>query len=193
MSTGQELPIVEVADQEGWRQWLEANHADGRGVWLKFAKKGSPTPTVTYGEAIEEALCYGWIDGQVRAHDSHFYLQRFTPRRARSKWSQINREKATRLIAGGRMMPAGVAQVEAAQANGRWEAAYPAQSKATVPNDFQSELDRNPQAGPFFATLKGQARYAFLYRLHDVTKPEARAKRIANYIELLRSGRTLQD
>jgi uncharacterized protein YdeI (YjbR/CyaY-like superfamily) len=147
MSTGQELPIVEVADQEGWRQWLEANHADARGLWLKLAKKGSPTPTVTYGEAIEEALCYGWIDGQVRAHDSHFYLQRFTPRRARSKWSQINREKATRLIAGGRMMPAGVAQVEAAQADGRWEAAqadgrweaaYPARS----PGEADRELHR---------------------------------------------------
>lgn len=184
---------MQVPDQEGWRQWLEANHRDAPGAWLKFAKKGSLTPTVTYAEAIEEALCYGWIDGQVRRHDDDFYLQRFTQRRPRSKWSQINREKATRLIAAGRMRPGGRAQVEAAQADGRWEAAYPAQSNATVPADFQRELDRNPQAGAFFATLKGQARYAFLYRLHNVTKPEARAKRIADYIELLSSGRTLQD
>jgi uncharacterized protein YdeI (YjbR/CyaY-like superfamily) len=191
MAPGQELPIVEAADQQGWRRWLDANHATLPGAWLKFAKKGSPTSTVSYGEAVEEALCYGWIDGQVRAHDAHFYLQRFTPRRARSKWSQINREKAARLIEAGRMRPAGMAHVQAAQADGRWEAAYPAQSNATVPDDFQRELDRNPKAHDFFDTLTGQTRYAFLYRLHNVSKPEARAKRIANYIELLSSGRTL--
>ena len=193
MSAGQELPIVQVPDQEGWRQWLEANHRDAPGAWLKLAKKGSPTRTVTYAEAIEEALCHGWIDGQVRAHDESFYLQRFTPRRLRSKWSQINREKATRLIAAGRMRPSGMVQVQDAQADGRWEAAYPAQSNATVPDDFQRELDRNPQAGAFFATLKGQARYAFLYRLHNVSRPAARAERIADYIELLSSAKTLQD
>jgi uncharacterized protein YdeI (YjbR/CyaY-like superfamily) len=193
MTTGRELPIVELPDQEAWRQWLDANHAEAPGAWLKFAKKGSSTRTVTYAEAIEEALCYGWIDGQTRSYDESFHLQRFTPRRPRSKWSQINREKATRLIADGRMHPAGLAQVEGAKADGRWEAAYPPQSTATVPEDFQRELDQNPQASAFFATLKGQARYAFLYRLHNVTKPESRAKRIAGYIELLSSGKTLQD
>jgi uncharacterized protein YdeI (YjbR/CyaY-like superfamily) len=193
MTTGQELPIVELPDQEAWRQWLEANHAEAPGAWLKFAKKGSSTPTVTYAEAIEEALCHGWIDGQVRPYDESFYLQRFTPRRPRSKWSQINREKATRLMADGRMHPAGLAQVEGAKADGRWESAYPPQSAATVPEDLQRELDQNPQASAFFATLKGQARYAFLYRLHNVTKPESRTKRIAGYIELLSSGKTLQD
>ncbi|HUE25198.1 MAG TPA: YdeI/OmpD-associated family protein [Solirubrobacteraceae bacterium] len=191
MSTGQELPIVEAADQQAWRAWLEANHASPSGVWLKFAKKGSPTPSVSYGEAIEEALCYGWIDGQVRAHDEHFYLQRFTPRRPRSKWSQINREKATRLLADGRMRPAGLAQIDAARADGRWDAAYPAQSAASVPDDLQQALDQNPEARAFFETLTGSTRYAFLYRLHHVVKPASRAKRIADYIELLSAGKTL--
>lgn len=191
MSTGQELPIVEAPDQRAWRAWLEANHFAQAGAWLKFAKKGSPAATVSYAEAVEEALCYGWIDGQVRAHDAHFYLQRFTPRRARSKWSQINREKATRLLAEGRIRPAGEAQIEAAKADGRWEAAYPAQSAAAVPEDLERALDANPKAKAFFETLTGSTRYAFLYRLHHVTNPEARAKRIANYVELLSAGETL--
>ncbi len=193
MTAAQDLPIVEAADRQRWRSWLEANHASSGGAWLKFAKKGSPTATVSYAEALEEALCYGWIDGQVRRFDEHFYLQRFTPRRARSKWSENNREKATRLIADGRMKPAGLAQVEAARGDGRWDAAYPAQGSATVPEDFQRALDQNPGAQAFFATLTGSARYAFLYRLHHVARPEARAKRIAGYIEALSAGRTLQD
>jgi len=191
MSTGQDLPIVQPDGREAWRAWLEENHASRAGVWLKFAKKGSPTPTVTYSEAIEEAVCFGWIDGQVRAHDEHFYLQRFTPRRPKSKWSQINREKATRLLAEGRVRPPGLAQIEAAKADGRWEAAYPAQSAAHVPDDLQEALDHNPRAKEFFETLTGSTRYAFLYRLHNVTKPEARAKRIAGYIELLNEGKTV--
>jgi uncharacterized protein YdeI (YjbR/CyaY-like superfamily) len=186
-----ELPIVELPDQAAWREWLENNHAALDGVWLKFAKKSSPHRTVSQPEAIEEALCFGWIDGQARSHDEHFYLQRFTPRRARSKWSQINVEKAERLIAAGRMHAAGLAQVAAAKADGRWEAAYPPQSQAQVPEDLQRALDAEPAAREFFETLTGATRYAFLYRLHNVTKPEARAKRIAGYIELLRAGRTL--
>jgi uncharacterized protein YdeI (YjbR/CyaY-like superfamily) len=192
MATGQELPIIEAKDQRAWRDWLAKNHEREAGVWLKLAKKSSPTPSVTYAEALEEALCFGWIDGQVRRFDQHFYLQRFTPRRPRSKWSQINREKATSLIEAGRMQPSGLAQVEAAQADGRWEAAYPAQSQARVPDDFQTALDAHPQARAFFETLTGSARYAFLYRLHDVTDPRRRAQRIADYIERLAAGRTLQ-
>jgi uncharacterized protein YdeI (YjbR/CyaY-like superfamily) len=188
-----ELPIIETRDQDAWRDWLQANHASQDAVWLKLAKKSSPEPTVTQPEAIEEALCFGWIDGQGRSHDEHHYLQRFTPRRARSKWSQINREKAERLIADGRMHAAGLAQVEAAKADGRWEAAYPAQSQAQVPEDFQRALDEDGAAKRFFETLTGSARYAFLYRLHHVRKPDARAKRIAEYVELLRSGQTLHD
>lgn len=193
MATQRDLPIVEAGDQRAWRRWLTAHHASESGVWLKFAKKGSPTATVSYPEALEEALCFGWIDGQVRRFDEHFYLQRFTPRRPRSKWSQINREKATRLISEGRMQPAGLAQVEAAKADGRWEAAYPAQSQARVPEDFQRALEENPEAHAFFRTLTGSARYAFLYRLHDIRKPEVRTKRIAEYIQRLSAGRTLQD
>jgi uncharacterized protein YdeI (YjbR/CyaY-like superfamily) len=192
-AAGQDLPIVEAEDQLAWRRWLEANHTSDAGVWLKFAKKGSPTPSVTYGEAVEEALCFGWIDGQARGYDEQFYLQRFTPRRARSKWSQINREKATRLMAEGRMQPPGLAQIEAARADGRWDAAYPPQSQAAVPDDLQRALDDHPQAGAFFATLTGSARYAFLYRLHNVTHAAARARRIAEYVELLAAGKTLQD
>jgi uncharacterized protein YdeI (YjbR/CyaY-like superfamily) len=192
MSTGQDLPIVEAADQQAWRAWLEVNHASPTGVWLKFAKKGSPTPSVSYREAVEEALCYGWIDGQSRSYDEHFYLQRFTPRRSRSKWSQINREKATRLLAEGRVTPSGLAQIEAAKADGRWDAAYPGQGAARIPKDLQQALDQNPKAKAFFETLTGSTRYAFLYRLHNVVRPESRAKRIANYIELLDAGKTLQ-
>lgn len=193
MSSLEGLPIVEVADQQAWARWLEANHGSAPAVWLRFAKKGAPASTVTYGQAIEEALCYGWIDGQVRAYDEHFYLQRFTPRRPRSKWSQVNRQKATRLLADGRMRPAGLAQIEAARADGRWDAAYPAQSQAAVPDDFREALDQNPQARKFFETLTGSARYAFLYRLHNVSTPAARAKRITSYIELLSAGKTLHD
>jgi uncharacterized protein YdeI (YjbR/CyaY-like superfamily) len=193
MGTFEDLPIVQAADKAEWRKWLEQNHDRVAAVWLKFAKKGAPVPTVSYAEAIEEALCHGWIDGQVRAFDAHFYLQRFTPRRPRSKWSEINREKATKLIAEGRMRPAGLAQVEAAKADGRWDAAYPAQSRATVPDDFQQALDQNDDAKAFFETLTGATRYAFLYRLHNVTDPPARAKRIASYIERLSAGRTLED
>ena len=188
-----ELPIVEHPDQVSWRAWLETHHAGADGAWLKLAKKGAPTPTVTYAQAVEEALCYGWIDGQARRLDEHFYLQRFTPRRPRSVWSQINREKAERLIAAGRMHPAGLAQVKAAQADGRWEAAYPAQSRAEVPDDFQHALDKNLDAKAFFSTLTGSARYAFLYRLHQVRDEAKRAQRIARYIELLACEKTLQD
>jgi uncharacterized protein YdeI (YjbR/CyaY-like superfamily) len=193
MATGPDLPIVEATDQRAWRGWLTKNHTRTEGAWLKFAKKSSPTPSVSYAEALEEAICFGWIDGQVRRFDEHFYLQRFTPRRRASKWSQINRGHAERLIAAGRMQPPGLAAVEAAQADGRWDAAYPAQSQATVPEDFQRALDENQSAKDFFAELTGSTRYAFLYRLHNVRRPEARSQRIADYIERLSTGRTLED
>jgi uncharacterized protein YdeI (YjbR/CyaY-like superfamily) len=193
MAPGDELPIVDAADQRAWHRWLTANHERTDGVWLRFAKKSSPTPSVSYAEALEEALCFGWIDGQVRRFDEHFYLQRFTPRRPRSKWSEKNREHATRLIESGRMQAAGLAQVEAAKADGRWDAAYPAQSEARVPEDFQAALAENPQAEAFFQTLTGSARYAFLYRLHNVRDPRRRSERIGDYIARLAAGRTLSD
>jgi uncharacterized protein YdeI (YjbR/CyaY-like superfamily) len=190
VSAEQELPILEFPDQHAWERWLEDNHASARGVWLKFAKKAAPVKTVVHGEALEIALCFGWIDGQGKPHDEQFYLMRFTPRRPRSKWSQINREKATRLIAEKRMRPPGLAQVTAAQADGRWEAAYEPQSRATVPDDFQRALDENPAAKEFFETLKGTNRYAFLYRIRDAKKPETRAKRIAQFVEMLNERKT---
>ena len=185
------LPILECADDERWRAWLQANHLASRGVWLKFAKKDAAATTVDHAHALATAICFGWIDGQVRRYDESFWLQRFTPRGPRSKWSQVNRAAAEELIAAGRMQSAGLAQVQAARADGRWEAAYEPQSRATVPDDLRAALDADPAAGEFFATLTGQRRYAFLYRLHHVTTPEARARRIAGYIELLREGKTL--
>jgi uncharacterized protein YdeI (YjbR/CyaY-like superfamily) len=189
-----ELPILAPPDRVAWSKWLAAHHADRPGVWLKLAKKDSGAPeTLTYAEALEEAIRYGWIDGQKAAHDATHWLQRFTPRSASSKWSQVNRQTAERLIEADRMTPAGLAPVEAAKRDGRWESAYEPQSRATVPEDLQRALNENPTANEFFVTLKGARRYAFLYRLHQTKRPETRAKKIAAYIELLEQGRTLHD
>jgi uncharacterized protein YdeI (YjbR/CyaY-like superfamily) len=186
-----ELPIVRCANAADWEQWLAAQPADSPGVWLQIAKKDCEPATVTYDAALDSAICFGWIDGQKRAHDPTCWLQRFTPRGPRSKWSQINRDRAQRLIADGRMRPAGRAEVDAAQSDGRWEAAYEPQGRATVPPDLQEALDANPAAKRFFATLTGSRRYAFLYRLHNVKTDKGRERRIASYIELLSEGRTL--
>ncbi|HET8980856.1 MAG TPA: YdeI/OmpD-associated family protein [Solirubrobacteraceae bacterium] len=186
-----ELPTLHCAAAEDWERWLETNHAASPGVWLRFAKRGAGEPSVGFPQALELAICFGWIDGQLRPLDSGFYLRRFTPRGPRSRWSQVNRSKAEDLIAAGRMRAPGLAQVQAAQADGRWEAAYEPQSRATVPDDLQRALAAEPAAGEFFETLTGVRRYAFLYRLHHVKDPQARARRIAGYIELLREGRTL--
>jgi uncharacterized protein YdeI (YjbR/CyaY-like superfamily) len=193
MSLHRGLPVLDLPDRDAWGSWLQANHASSAGLWLRLAKKGAPVTSVTHAEALEEAIRHGWIDGQRLANDDHTFLQRFTPRRPRSKWSQINRQKALDLIAEGRMTPAGLEQVRAAQADGRWERAYEPQSRATVPADLLRELDRNPAAKEFFETLTGSRRYAFLYRLHETTRPEARAKRIADYVKLLGDRKTLLD
>lgn len=186
-----QLPILELPDRVAWEEWLSANHAASEGVWLKIAKKGASRSSVTQAEAIEAAVCFGWIDGQIGRFDEDFYLQRLTPRRPRSKWSAINRERAERLISEGLMQPAGLAAYQAAMADGRLEDAYPPQSKATVPDDFQAALDDHPAAERFFQTLTGADRYAFLYRLHHVKDPRRRAQRIAAYIDVLSEGRTL--
>ncbi len=186
-----ELPIHEAPTVADWERWLEEQHAASPGVWLMIAKRGSDAASVSYPEALETALCFGWIDGQKRGRDERHWLQRFTPRGPRSRWSQINRETAEALIAAGRMQPAGLRQVEAARSDGRWAAAYPPQSSATVPDDLQSALDENPAARAFFMTLTGSARYAFLYRLHSVRSPVGRRERIAGYIKRLSQGRTL--
>jgi uncharacterized protein YdeI (YjbR/CyaY-like superfamily) len=185
------LEIVQPAAAADWEAWLDDHHADAPGVWLKLGKKGCPVPSVSYAQALEGALCFGWIDGQIRGLDAHFTLRRFTPRRPRSKWSQINCAHAERLIAAGRMRPAGFAQLEAAQADGRWDAAYAPPSRIEVPDDLQAALDAHPDAMAFFATLKSIDRYAYLYRLHHVTDATRRAKRIEGYIERLARGETL--
>ena len=158
---------------------------DSKGIWLKIAKKEVGIPSVNYSEALDSALCYGWIDGQKGSFDDKYWLQKFTPRRAKSGWSKVNCDKATELIAKGRMQPAGLRQVELAQADGRWESAYHSQSKITVPEDFQDELDKNPQAKEFFSTLNSANRYAILYRLQTAKKPETRSARIQKFIEML--------
>jgi uncharacterized protein YdeI (YjbR/CyaY-like superfamily) len=186
-----EQPVLSFATPGELEAWLSEHAEDSDGIWLKFAKKGSGIRSVVYPEALETALCHGWIDGQVKRLDEDHYLQRFTPRRARSKWSKRNRKMAERLIAEGRMRPAGLAEVERAQRDGRWEEAYDSPSTATVPADFQAALDAEPAAAEFFSGLGSTKRYPFLYRIQDAKRPETRAKRIAEYVELLRAGRTL--
>ena len=177
------------ASAADWETWLAERHATADVCWIKFAKKGSGLPTVTYAEALDVALCWGWIDGQVAKLDGTHYLQRFTPRRARSKWSQRNREHVARLEAAGRMQPPGRAEVERAKADGRWDAAYPSPANMAVPGDLQAALDADPVAAAAFAALDGQNRYAILYRLHDAQRPETRARRVAQFTQLLREGR----
>jgi uncharacterized protein YdeI (YjbR/CyaY-like superfamily) len=186
-----ELPILEFEDRGAWQRWLAAQHRSSDGVWLKLARRRSGFNSVTYAEALEEALCYGWIDAQKAPHDESFWLQRFMPRGPRSKWSKINRQKATALIEQGRMTDAGLAQVEAARRDGRWESAYASPRNATVPDDFRQALDENPAAKEFFATLGSTRRYSFLYRIEDAKRPETRARRIREYVAMLAEGRTI--
>jgi uncharacterized protein YdeI (YjbR/CyaY-like superfamily) len=183
-----DLPILLFASKEDLEAWFEENHADAEGLWLKIAKKGSGVESVNYAEALELALCFGWIDSQKRGFDDAFFLQRFTPRRPRGKWSQINRAKAEALIAAGAMRPAGLAEVEAAKADGRWDGAYAGQRAATVPDDLRQELDRNEAAGEFFAKLDSANRYAILYRLEEAKKPETRQKRLLKFVAMLERG-----
>jgi uncharacterized protein YdeI (YjbR/CyaY-like superfamily) len=185
------LPRIAFRSPAEWEAWLEANHADSDGVWIKMAKKGAGIESVRYPEVLDSALSFGWIDARREAFDESYFLQRFTPRRARSKWSQINREKAEQLIADGRMRPAGLAEVDRAKGDGRWEAAYPSQRNLTVPDDLQRELDVRPKAQEFFDGLGSQNRYAILYRLHDAKKPETRARRLAKFVAMLEAGETI--
>lgn len=188
-----ELVQLYCETEQDWERWLEAHHAESEGVWLKFAKKGTAASSVTYAEALTVALCFGWIDSQSKRLDDDFYVQRFTPRRARSNWSKINCARALELIEQGRMRPAGLREVQAAQADGRWEAAYDPPSTATVPDDLQAALDQNPAAQAFFAQLDSRNRYAILHRIQTVKRPETRQKRIAETINMLNEGRRLYD
>jgi uncharacterized protein YdeI (YjbR/CyaY-like superfamily) len=186
-----DLPILPFACQSDWEAWLEQNHSDPQGLWLKIAKKASGIATVTYAEALDAALCFGWIDGQRGRFDDEWFVQRFTPRRARSRWSQINRDRVERLIADGRMRPAGLAEIERAKEDGRWDAAYASQSKIEVPADLRRALDANPAAKQLFAKLDSANRYAILYRVHDAKRAETRARRIERFVAMLARGETI--
>jgi uncharacterized protein YdeI (YjbR/CyaY-like superfamily) len=183
-----ELPIHLFADPGELEAWLEQNHDSSAGAWLKIAKKGTGKRSVTYAEALELALCFGWIDSQKRGFDEAYFLQRFTPRRPRGRWSKINREKAEALLTAKQMRPAGLAEVEAAKADGRWEAAYEGQRTAKVPADLQRELDASPAAAEFFAGLDSANRYAVIYRLNDAKKPETRERRLRKFVAMLERG-----
>jgi uncharacterized protein YdeI (YjbR/CyaY-like superfamily) len=183
-----DYPVREFESAGAFEAWLHEAHADEPGVWLRLAKKGSGVPSATYAEALEVALCYGWIDGQARKVDDTWYVQKFTPRRARSMWSKRNRDKVAALIDSGRMQRAGLREIERAQADGRWDAAYDGSATATVPDDLQRALEANPAAVDFFAGLNSRNRYAILHRLQSAKKPETRARRIAQFVEMLARG-----
>jgi uncharacterized protein YdeI (YjbR/CyaY-like superfamily) len=186
-----EPPVLSFASRAKWEAWLERHHGDEAGVWLRIAKKGAAARTVGYPDVLEVALCFGWIDGQRRPLDAEFFLQRFTPRRARSRWSRTNREWAVRLIDSGAMREPGLREVERAKADGRWDAAYEGQRTAGVPDDLRRALEENEAAARFFETLDAQNRYAILYRVQDAKRPDTRARRIAQFVEMLASGETL--
>jgi uncharacterized protein YdeI (YjbR/CyaY-like superfamily) len=185
------LPIVPFASAEGWALWLREHHDDSSGLWLKLAKLGTGVPSVTYAEALDVALCHGWIDGQKAPYDATHWLQRFTRRGPRSTWSKINRDKVTALIAQGRMTPSGQREIDAAMQDGRWEAAYDSARTMTVPEDLQARLDLEPRARDLFATLDRANRYAILYRVQTARKPETRARRIEQLVAMLAEGRKL--
>ena len=188
--TSIELLTLPFESKKKWADWLAKQHDKSTGVWLKMSKKGTGIPSVTYEEALDVALCYGWIDGQKKGFDDQFWLQKFMPRGLKSIWSKINTEKAEKLIASGEMKPAGLKAVEAAKQDGRWEAAYESQKNISVPEDFQSALDKNKKAKAFFATLSGANRYAFLFRIQTAKKAETREKRIRQFVEMLEKGET---
>lgn len=185
------LPILGFADAAALGRWLAAHHAESPGFWLKIAKAGSGERSPSYGEALDEALRFGWIDGQKAKLDAAFYLQRFTPRRRRSRWSKINRGRAEALIANGRMERAGQVQVDAARADGRWDAAYDSHRTAGVPDDLAVALDADPAARAFFDGLSAQNRYAILHRVQEAKRPETRARRIAKYVAMCARHETL--
>jgi uncharacterized protein YdeI (YjbR/CyaY-like superfamily) len=181
------------ASSAAFEAWLEAHSADSDGIWLEIAKKGAAKSSITYPEALDVALCFGWIDGQKGSLDDERWLQRFTPRRAKSIWSQINREKVAALIAAKRVRPSGLKQVELAKADGRWDAAYAGQRTAEVPPDLAAALAKDKRAEKFFAALDGANRYAILFRLHNVKRAETRARKVSEFVAMLRDGKKLYE
>jgi len=185
--------ILTFTSREALEEWLAEHHDVSEGIWVKIAKKASGARSVSYAEAIDVALCFGWIDGQKGALDGEHWLQRFTPRTPKSKWSKINRDKATDLIRQKRMRPPGMKQVELARKDGRWDAAYPSQSKAEVPEDLERALAKNKKAAAFFAKLDGANRYAILYRLHHTKTAEARAAKVEKFTKMLSLGKKIHE
>ena len=185
------LPVIAFATREAFEAWLAAQPTDHPGLWVKLAKKSAGVPSVTRSEMVDALLAHGWIDGQGAPCDEHWFLTRCTPRRPRSKWSQINRDRVEALLAAGRMTPAGLAEVERARADGRWDAAYAPPSTIEVPEDLRAALAANPQAAAFFEGLDGANRYGILYRLHDARKPETRARRLQQFVAMLAEGRKI--
>jgi uncharacterized protein YdeI (YjbR/CyaY-like superfamily) len=189
--SNQDLPVRRFASRAAWEKWLAANHKRSAGVWLELPKKGSEQASVTRADALEVALCYGWIDSQVNSVDEDRYRQRFTPRRARSKWSKINCAAMERLNAEGRLAPAGIREMESAKRDGRWEAAYASPKAIVVPPDLEARLAKNPRAHRAFEKLDSRNRYAILYRLHDAKRPETRQRRLEQFVAMLEAGRTI--
>jgi len=187
----QGLPVLPFATREEWCEWLAAQPDDSRGAWVKFARSGSATASVSHAEALEEALRQGWIDGQVRRLDDAWWLQRFGPRTKRSRWSKVNREAAERLIDEGRMPPRGLREVERARADGRWDAAYAPPSRARVPDDLARAFEAAPAARAFFETLDSRNRYSVLHRIETAKRPETRARRIEQFVAMLSRGERL--
>lgn len=191
METLADVPIRAFADAKSWNEWLDKNHADQVGVWIKIAKKASGIPSVTYAEAVDEALCYGWIDGLKRSYDEQYFLQKFTPRRKRSVWSKVNIGKVEVLVAAGRMQAQGLAEIELAKADGRWDAAYESQANATVPDDLIAALEQDSNAKDFFESLTKAERYSILWRLMTARTPETRSKRLASMVASLAIGKKI--
>jgi uncharacterized protein YdeI (YjbR/CyaY-like superfamily) len=186
-----DLPVLTFPSITSWQDWLEAEGPRSAGIWLKISKKGAAEPTISYSDALEVALCFGWIDGQKAGLDEEHWLQRFTPRKPGSRWSKINTQKAEELIEAGRMQPAGLHEVEQARADGRWETAYAGQRAAAVPDDLRRALDANPAASEFFDTISSVNRYAILYRIGAVKRPETRARKIMQYVQMLAEHQTI--
>jgi uncharacterized protein YdeI (YjbR/CyaY-like superfamily) len=184
-------PILEFENKKSFEKWLAKNHAKEEGVWLKISKSKSGIKSVNHNEALEVALCYGWIDGQRNGLDENYFMQKFTPRRGKSIWSVINKQKVTKLIKEGNMKPAGLAAINEAKKNGRWDSAYESQSAITIPADLQKALDEHPKAKAFFATLNSQNRYSILFRLKQLKREETKKKRIGEYIVMLEKHETI--
>jgi uncharacterized protein YdeI (YjbR/CyaY-like superfamily) len=191
MASAAGLEVIAFVSQNEFHEWLDKNHADSNGIWMRIYKKGSDEPTVTYAEALDEALCYGWIDGQKKSYDDASWIQKFTPRRPRSQWSKINTGHVERLTKEGRMKPAGIDQVKLAKKDGRWDKAYSSQRDMPVPDDFLAELDKNDKAKAFFESLNKANRYAIAYRLHDAKRPETRARRMTQFLDMMAKGEKL--